>query len=61
MTDKVELHAPDGVVIVAPVHGWRTCDCDSRSDGSDWCSDCKERFEQSWAESFDDLGRPLQD
>ncbi|ARU88505.1 hypothetical protein B9K09_11305 [Pseudomonas sp. M30-35] len=53
-----ELIAPDGVVIEAPADGWRSCECDSQSDGSDWCDDCKERFEQSWSEGFDGLGRP---
>jgi len=56
--DLVELQAPDGVIIVAPADGWRACECDSRSDGSDWCEDCRERFEQSWDECFDSMGRP---
>lgn len=55
----MKLVAPDGVVIEAPADGWRVCECDVRSDGSDWCDDCKERFEASCAECFDDLGRPV--
>ncbi|KES21077.1 hypothetical protein FG99_26925 [Pseudomonas sp. AAC] len=57
----VQLVAPDGVVIEAPADGWYVCECDPRSDGSDWCDDCRARFEQSWGESFDSLGRPLRD
>lgn len=30
----VRLVASDGVVIVAPVDGWRVCECDVRSDDS---------------------------
>jgi len=59
--DLVELQAPGGVTIVAPADGWRACQCKSRSDGSDWCDDCCERFEHSWDESFDSVVRPLHD
>ncbi|WP_312373878.1 hypothetical protein [Stutzerimonas nitrititolerans] len=49
--DLVEIQATDGVIIVAPADGWRVCECDSRSDGSDWCEDCCERLEQLIASS----------
>jgi len=57
----IRLIDPDGVVIEAPADGWRTCECDPRSNGSDWCDGCRERFEQSWDDAFDPLGRPLQE
>ncbi|OLU30968.1 hypothetical protein BVH03_09425 [Pseudomonas sp. PA15(2017)] len=62
MPDFIKLTAPDGVVIEAPVDGWRTCDCGvlGLADGSNWCDDCKERFERSWDECFDSAGRPPQ-
>lgn len=45
MTDYlIELQAPDGVTIVAPVDGWRVCECNSGDGGLDWCDDCRERF-----------------
>lgn len=58
MANLIVLIAPYGVTIESPSDGWRVCECDATSDGSDWCDDCRERFEQSWSECFDYLGRP---
>lgn len=57
----IKLVGPSGVVIEAPIDGWRVCECDPSSDGSDWCEGCREAFEESFAQGFDELGRPLQE